>query len=219
MKYELQAAELIIFDCDGVLVDSEVIFNQVLVEDLAARGHAMSVEESMRLFVGGSMESVKDAMRNRGLDLAEDWIELIYAKVKARLEEHVEPIPGVKTLVQKLTQANMAYCVASNGPVDKMHITLGKTGLLPYFEKAIFSAYEINHWKPDPALFLHAAQHFSVKPEKCVVIEDSQQGVLAAHRAQMPCLAFAPHGYDAALEKYGAKCFESMDDVFTMLSL
>lgn len=211
--------ELIIFDCDGVLVDSEIIFNQVLSEDLFERGLKLNVEQTMALFVGGSMESVEAKITGLGIALPDSWIEGIYAKVLARLEQGVEPIAGIPELLAYLAKTDIPFCVASNGPVHKMNLTLGQNDLLKYFESGLFSAYEINSWKPEPGLFLHAAKQFSVEPQNCVVIEDTGTGTLAAKNAGMPCLGYAPDGPDAKLEVNGAKCFTNMNDVVGLLGL
>lgn len=213
------APELIIFDCDGVLVDSEIIFNKVLVEDLREHGMHLDLKESMALFVGGSMEGVVNAAKARGIGLPADWIESLYAKVLARLEQGVDAVAGVHELLEQLNTLGLPFCVASNGPIHKMEVTLGSTGLLPHFENAMFSAYEIDFWKPEPELFLHAATQFSIVPKNCIVIEDSGTGTLAAQRAGMPCLGYAPEGHDERLSNNGAKCFSSMDEVVDLIGL
>ena len=211
--------ELIIFDCDGVLVDSEVIFNEILTDDLRSRGMHLSLDETMELFLGGSMEGVKAEVLSRGLALPEQWVEDLYAKVLNRLKQGVDAIDGVLDLLKALNQNKLPFCVASNGPVHKMDITLGSTGLLPFFENAVFSAYEINSWKPEPELFLTAAKHFGVSAAHCVVIEDSHNGTLAAKHAGMRCLGFAPHGPDERLSNNGALCFTHMHEVAGLLKL
>jgi len=113
----------------------------------------------------------------------------------------------------------MPFCVASNGPIHKMELTLGKTGLLPHFQDRMYSAYEVNIWKPEPGLFLHAAKQFSTDPANCVVIEDSGTGTLGAKNAQMPCIGYAPEGPNKELEDNGAICFRHMSEVLELLSL
>lgn len=211
--------ELIIFDCDGVLVDSEIIFNEVLSEDLAERGLLLSIEQTMALFIGGSMENVEAQVASRGVKLPGNWIEGVYSKVLARLEDGVDPVAGIQELLGYLTETNVPFCVASNGPVHKMKVTLGQNDMLKFFENGMFSAYDIKSWKPEPGLFLHAAQQFSVEPQNCVVIEDSGTGTLAAQNAGMPCLGYAPEGPDAKLEANGAKCFSNMNEVVGLLRL
>jgi len=100
-----------------------------------------------------------------------------------------------------------------------MELTLGKTNLLPHFKNAMFSAYEINFWKPEPDLFLHAARQFSVAPENCLVIEDSGAGTLAAKSAGMRCLGYAPDGHDERLAINGATCFSSMHEVVELIGI
>jgi len=211
--------ELVIFDCDGVLVDSEIIFNEVLREDLANYGLMLDLQECMELFVGGSMETVESAVIARGIALPENWIDQLYSKVDVRLRQGVDVIAGIPELISLLNKKQLPFCVASNGPVHKMQITLGQNDLLKHLEDAMFSAYEINSWKPEPVLFLHAANHFSVEPQNCVVIEDSENGTLAAKNAGMPCLAYAPEGTNPKLTANGATCFQSMLEVPAMLGL
>jgi len=176
--------ELIIFDCDGVLVDSEIIFNQVMVEDLNEHGLDLNLKQSMALFVGGSMESVQSAVEAKGIKLPSDWIEKLYTKVLKRLEQGVDPVAGVPEVLKRLSVA-----------------------------------YDINFWKPDPALFLHAAQQFSIAPENCIVIEDSDNGTLAAKRAGMPCLGYAPEGHCETLAANDAQCFSDMSELVGLLGL
>jgi len=212
-----RSTELIIFDCDGVLVDSEIIFNQVMAQDLSEHGLKLNLQQCMALFVGGSMESVKSAVEARGIPLPGDWIENLYDKVLKRLEEGVDPVAGIPESLEQLSMHGMPFCVASNGPIHKMELTLGKTGLLPYFENAMFSAYDINSWKPDPELFLHAAQKFSTAPGNCIVIEDSDNGTLAAKRAGMPCLGYAPEGHNEVLAANNAQCFSDMKELIGLI--
>lgn len=215
----IKTPELIIFDCDGVLVDSEIIFNDVLREDLNTHGLVLNAKESMALFVGGSMESVQAVLMERGVQLPENWIEQVYSKVDARLRQGVDVVAGIPELLKLLAHNKYPFCVASNGPVHKMHNTLGQNDLLPHFENALFSAYEINSWKPEPELFLHAADQFAVEPANCLVIEDSINGTQAAKNAGMPCLAYTPEGPNEALAETGATCFGLMSDIPVLLGI
>jgi len=213
------STQLIIFDCDGVLVDSEILFNEVLVELLSEHGWEMDLKQSMAIFVGGSMEGVQSSVEASGIKLPEGWIDDLYARVLARLEQGVDPVSGIHDVLSRLSEIKMPFCVASNGPIHKMELTLGKTGLMPFFEGAMFSAYEIDRWKPDPELFLHAARQFSVLPENCIVIEDSSTGTLAAKRAGMPCFGYAPDGHDEALVANNAQCFTHMNELVNLIGL
>lgn len=212
--------KLVIFDCDGVLVDSEIATNHVLIEDLATRGLNVTMDQCMDLFVGGTMKGVYAKARAMGADLPEGWVELIYAKMYARLEEGIDLVPGVPELLAQLKAANIPFCVASNGSEAKMKITLGQNGLWDMFHPhAMFSAHSLGIAKPDPGLFLAAASHFDVQARDCVVIEDSETGVLAAARAGMRCLGHVPHGNGTRLAKHNAEVFQSMEDVAALLSL
>lgn len=219
IKAVIKTPKLIIFDCDGVLVDSEVIFNEVLRDDLTGYGMELTVKESMDLFVGGSMESVQAAVATRGIELPKDWVDLLYEKVQTRLGAGVDAVAGIPELLKLLTEKAIPFCVASNGPIKKMNLTLGQNDLLHYFEKGLFSAYELDSWKPEPTLFLHAAKQFKVAPSDCLVIEDSLNGTLAAKNAKMPCLAYAPEGHNEKLAATGATCFTNMTEIPTLIGL
>ena len=202
--------KLIIFDCDGVLVDSEPTSNQALVDNLAGYGLPLTLEESMRLFVGGSMQGVQVRAKELGAKLPDNWIDEIYSEMYSRLREGVEPIPGVIDALQVITDAGLPVCVASNGSDEKMHITLGSTGLMHYFKDAMFSAHSLGVWKPDPGLFLAAATQFGIAPNECVVIEDSLTGATAASNAGMSCMAYTPEHADERFAEAGATCFRQM---------
>ncbi|GGH33638.1 haloacid dehalogenase superfamily, subfamily IA, variant 3 with third motif having DD or ED/haloacid dehalogenase superfamily, subfamily IA, variant 1 with third motif having Dx(3-4)D or Dx(3-4)E [Cribrihabitans marinus] len=209
--------DLIIFDCDGVLVDSEPASNQCLVDNLARYGLELDLARSMELFVGGTMAGVRDIARDMGANLPEEWLDEIRAETHARLAQGVEAVPGINALLDLADRADLPFCVASNGSPKKMRITLGQTGLWDRFEGAIFSAYELGVSKPDPALFQAAARHFDAQAP--VVIEDSRSGVLAARRAGMRCLGYAPHGNGVALAELGAEVFADMRAVPRLLGL
>ena len=211
--------DLVIFDCDGVLVDSEAPTMQVLTANLARHGLAIAPEEAMRLFVGGTMAGVADTARALGADLPRDWVEGIYAEIYARLRRGVDAIPGVHAVLDALDAARIPACVASNGSDEKMDITLGATGLAARFAGRRFSAHALGVAKPDPGLFLIAARQMGVPPARCVVIEDSTTGARAARRAGMRCLGYAPHGDGANLSAEGARPFPGMRAVPALLGL
>ncbi len=209
--------DLVIFDCDGVLVDSEVTTNQVMVDNLAGYGLHLTLSDCMSMFVGGTMSGVRNKAREMGADLPDDWTEQIYAEIYARLREGTPLIDGIPELLAQLDASGMSYCVASNGRPEKMQITLGQNGLWERFSKVVFSAHMLGSAKPDPALFLTAAQHFDAKSP--VVIEDSENGVTAAIRANMRCLAYAAHDDGARLSALGAEVFTDMSHVPGLLGL
>jgi HAD superfamily hydrolase (TIGR01509 family) len=205
--------DLVIFDCDGVLVDSEIVANTVIAENLSRHGLRLSVAESMATFMGGSMVHVRDTARAMGADLPEDWIAMIYAEMYAALRRGVEVIAGIPVLLDRLEAAGIPYCVASNGSDEKMDITLGGTGLAPRFAGRRYSAHALGVAKPDPGLFLIAAQSAGVPPDRCLVVEDSNSGAMAARRAGMACLGYVPEGHPDLLSAEGATIIRHMDEV------
>ena len=141
--------KLVIFDCDGVLVDSEQVTNEVMVASLKRYGLTMTVEQSMDHFVGGTMASVMSKSRAMGADLPETWIDDVYAEMYARLEQGVDLVPGIPNLLDRLAAEAIPFCVASNGSEAKMKITLGQNGLWDRFHPhAMFSAHALGVAKP-----------------------------------------------------------------------
>ena len=210
---------LVIFDCDGVLVDSEPITNVVVARNLTGYGMQIDAQTAMERFVGGTMRRVADQVRAEGIDLPEDWVDEIYEEMYAALRQGTPLIPGVVSLLDQLTQAGVDFCVASNGAESKMHITLGQNDLLDRFKDAMFSAYTLGVAKPDPGLFLHAAKTMGAQPETCVVVEDSATGALAAKRAGIRCFGYAPHDDGAALAEQGAVVFADMAGLARLLEV
>ncbi|EEE38189.1 HAD-superfamily hydrolase, subfamily IA, variant 1 [Rhodobacteraceae bacterium KLH11] len=209
--------DLVIFDCDGVLVDSEVLTNQVIVDNFARYGLHVSLAECMSLFVGGTMTGVRDKARKLGADLPEGWIEQIYAEIFERLRAGTPLIAGILDVLTLLEARGILYCVASNGRVEKMQITLGQNGLWERFRDVMFSAHVLGIGKPDPTLFLTAARHFGATSP--VVVEDSENGVTAAIRADMRCLGYAAHDDGARLAALGAEVFSDMAQLPALLRL
>lgn len=201
----------VLFDCDGVLVDSEPITNTLLAEDLTTRGLPLSKDECIALFVGGTIRGVADRARALGADLPEDWIDLFYARMFDRLGQGCPTVPGIEGAVARLAAAGLGLAVGSNGPPRKMEVTLGQhPGLRAAFGPHIHSAQLLGRPKPDPLVWLHAAQGLGVQPEACVVVEDSATGARAARAAGMRCLGYAPHGGADRLAAEGAEIFADM---------
>ncbi|GAB5435004.1 HAD family hydrolase [Falsiruegeria mediterranea] len=209
--------DLVIFDCDGVLVDSEVVSNQVMVDNLARYGVQMTLKDCMSQFVGTTMTGGMQMARDMGADLPDDWIDEIYAETYAALEGGVPLVRGVPDVLAHLDASGIPYCVASNGSREKMRITLGQNGLWERFETVMFSAHEFGVGKPEPDLFLAAAQHFGAKSP--AVIEDSPSGSLAAQRASMRCFGYAEHDDGARLADHGAQVFHDMAELPALLEL
>lgn len=210
---------LVIFDCDGVLVDSEPITNRILAEDLTRHGLPLDMAQCIELFVGGTMASVYTRALELGAKLPEDWVTRFYDIMCAALAAEVEAIPGAHMAVTTVQRAGLATCVASNGPMRKMDITLVRTGLQPLVEGRIFSAHEVGIAKPDPGLFLYAAQTLGIAPADCVVIEDSASGARAAEAAGMRCLGFTRDTPAAKLTAHGAEPFDDMARLPALLGL
>lgn len=205
--------DLVIFDCDGVLVDSEGPTNTLLAENLSGYGMQITPQECMALFVGGTMASVGDRVRGMGVRLPDDWVDEIYRLMYARLAEDTPLIPGVAELLDHLDDVGTPFCVASNGSEQKMQITLGQNGLWERFEGRMFSAHLLGVAKPDPGLFLTAAARMGADPARCIVIEDSRSGVTAAVRAGIRCLAYAPDGGGAELAELGAEIIRDLSEI------
>lgn len=213
----LDMHDLVIFDCDGVLVDSEPLANQVMIDSLSQYGLHLTMQDCMALLVGTTMTKAQDLARDMGAVLPENWIEEIYSETYARLRKGVPLIKGVPELLEVLDARGIPCCVASNGRVDKMKITLGQNGFWDRFKDAMFSAHVVGVGKPDPTMFQAAARHFGAKSP--VVIEDSPSGVTAAIRADMRCLGYAAHDDGARLAEIGAEVFSDMAEVPGLLGI
>lgn len=179
---------LVIFDCDGTLVDSEVLGNRVLCEMAAEHGLPLALEEALTVFKGTKMaEQLLEIERRLGRRLPEDFVPEFRRRTAAAFESSLVPVEGALDVVRTLRSPK---CVASSGPPEKIALTLSLTGLLPHFEEHIFSSYEVGSWKPDPGLFLHVAEVMGFEPEECVVVEDSAPGFQAGLAAGMRTFAY-----------------------------
>ncbi|MEP5153466.1 HAD family phosphatase, partial [Planktotalea sp.] len=165
--------DMVIFDCDGVIVDSEPITNRVMQASLARHGLALEFDEIMRLFVGGTMQGVMKLAIDMGAKLPDDWLDQIYGEMFVSLAEQVEPIPGIVPVLDALDAVGIPYAIGSNGPHAKMDVTLTRTGLKQRFEGRIHSREDVPNPKPAPDVYLRAAQSLGIAPERCAVIEDS----------------------------------------------
>jgi HAD superfamily hydrolase (TIGR01509 family) len=203
--------ELVIFDCDGVLVDSEWISNRVMAEAITEAGLPTTTEECMRLFMGRRWEDSLEMIEARlGRPLPPEFTDSYIGRRDAALAAELEPVAGVAEAIARLP---VDRCVASSGTPEKIRFTLGHTGLLHLFEGRIFSAHEVENGKPAPDLFLHAAQVMGHTPERCAVVEDTIVGIQAARAAGMRALGYAGHFDVAVLAAAGAEPFESMDEL------
>ena len=187
---ESQPIELVIFDCDGTLVDSETVVAEVLAGCAREQGVSLTARESLRRFKGGRIADVVSVFETEhGVVLPESFVADFRERSNRALRERLQPMEGAVELLQAM---HLPYCLASNGMRSKMDVTLGTTGLDRFFPAdRIFSGYEIGSWKPEPELFLHAARHFGVEPSRCAVIEDSLPGIQAGLAAGMTVFALA----------------------------
>ena len=175
--------ELVIFDCDGVLVDSERLAVRVEAAVLAELGWPLSQAEVIERFMGRSQSFMLEAIQERlGEDLPDGWRELLDRRYRAAYEAELTPVDGV---VEALDRIAIPTCVASGGSHETLRHTLGLTGLYERFQGRIFSATEVAEGKPAPDLFLHAAARLGAEPAACAVVEDSRYGVQAARAAGM----------------------------------
>ncbi len=188
----LPKPHLVIFDCDGVLVDSEAIENQLLVDMAASHGVSVDSQAAHRDFLGRRLADCITWMEDAaGLALPETFITDYRRKLHDVIECELQPVAGAHAALEQMTSLT---CVASNGPRPKIEQALRVTGLRRFFQDRLFSAYDIDAWKPAPDLFLHAAGAMGVAPSDCVVVEDSPLGVEAARAAGMQVVLYAPAG-------------------------
>jgi HAD superfamily hydrolase (TIGR01509 family) len=206
----------VIFDCDGVLVDTELISNTVLARLLTEAGLPTTYEDCMRDFRGRSIASVMAIAGERhGSAWDFDVGERYYAEVEEVFRRELEPVPGV---IAALDRIALPSCVASSGPHHKMAVTLRRTGLWERFQGRIFSATEVAAGKPAPDLFLHAAERMGFDPATTAVVEDSLPGVQAAVAAGMRALAFTRHSQPAELAAAGGEPFADMAELPALLA-
>lgn len=212
--------KLVIFDCDGVVVDSEVITNSFLRDEMAAHGLDLPLGQIMDLFVGGTIAGVAVRAGELGARLPEDWVESFYTRICARLAQGTPMVAGIMGVLERLEAAGIPYCIGSNGRHVKMQATLGQhPELAARFKSNVFAASDVAHPKPAPDLFLHAAATMGHPPKACVVIEDSPNGARAAKAAGIRCFGYAPEGDGAKLVTEGATVFRRMDDLPALLAL
>jgi HAD superfamily hydrolase (TIGR01509 family) len=212
---------LVIFDCDGVLVDSEPLANESFSAALKPHGLDWTVEETMGRLMGRSLKScVEVCEAELGRKLPDDFVEKMQAVTYQSFRDApLQAVPGVKNAVLAVQQAGFATCVASSGSLEKMKFTLGLTGLWDLFDGRIFSSGQVSRGKPFPDLFLHAAIAMNEQPFACTVVEDSVPGIEAARAAGMRALAYAgaPYADRAALAKAGGILFDDMNQLLQLV--
>lgn len=211
------ATALVIFDCDGVLVDSDRISLRIQAEHITALGMPTTYEDCVRDFLGIGVPATLRLLEERlGGPLPEGWETELDAAVKAAFRRELLPVDGIEAALDAI---DVPTCVASSGSQEKMRLTLGLTGLRERFEGRIFSADEVERGKPAPDLFLFAAERMGARPEDCVVVEDSPFGAAAATSAGMRILGYAPDGDGTSLAREGATVFHDMAELPGLLRI
>ena len=212
----------VLFDCDGVIVDSEGPTLDLLRDDLARHGLSLTRHRLESDFVGGTIETVARRAIAAGASLPDGWVADFYGRMYAMLARGTPLVPGILEVFARLDAAGIPYAVGSNGPAEKMQISLGQHMLTPRF-RAVLSAQALGRPKPDPTVYLQAAAACDARPEACMVIEDSPTGARAALSAGIPCLGFAPEGPDTpsarGLAALGLPLFQGMDKLPALLGL
>jgi HAD superfamily hydrolase (TIGR01509 family) len=209
--------ELLILDCDGVVVDSEPITMRVLTEMLNELGVSIGAEEANERFIGTTFSRTLELIAElRGEALPEQFVPNYRDRTFAAMEAELKPVPGIEAALDQIT---IPYCIASNGPHVKMRKTLSLTSLLSRFEGRMFSSADVPRGKPFPDLFLFAASHFAVAPAACLVVEDSASGIAAALAAGMPVYGFSGSTPDGRLIAAGArKVFRQMSELPSLVA-
>lgn len=222
MRYPLvMAFDLIIFDMDGTLVDSEPVANRVFFEKLVALGLDPHFDEATiaRDLTGLSLPSCFEHVRTHyGLTLPEDFEAILQAETYRRLRAELNPVPGVPEMLRQVPQPK---CVASSSELEKIELSLALCGLAGYFGPHCFSARQVARGKPHPDLFLHAAKEMGYAPQVCAVVEDSLPGVTAGLRAGMTVFAYRPDPQDhqgATFRDLGCRVFSDMAELPALLN-
>jgi HAD superfamily hydrolase (TIGR01509 family) len=216
--------ELIIFDCDGVLIDSEWVASRLIAAEMTRLGWAMDAAESMRLFLGMSISDMEPMIEARiGRALPAGWRQRIAGELLVALGTEAKLIDGAKEILEQVDAMGMDWRVASNSSDEEMAVKFARTGLSELTAGRAHSASSViargGKAKPAPDIFYAAAASACVTPENCLVIEDSPLGVRGAVAAGMVCYGYAPHGDGAHLKDAGARgIFKNLNELFGVLA-
>jgi HAD superfamily hydrolase (TIGR01509 family) len=209
--------ELVIFDNDGVLVDSERLANRVLADLLTEHGWPKTTDQCAEEFRGGSLARVRAAFARATFRDLPGLFDVAYQeRLFAGLRAGLATIAGVRSVLDRLDAIGVPFCLASSGTRDRILLTLNSTGLMPRFAGRIFSAESVDHPKPAPDLFLHAAESLGADPSNCAVVEDSEAGIRAAKAAGMTVFGYTAVAPVARLGEAHV-LFHSMDDLPELL--
>jgi HAD superfamily hydrolase (TIGR01509 family) len=207
----------IIFDSDGVLVDSETLSAKVFQEMAMELGFELDFETAVEQFSGNSMKMNLQFIReNIEMTLPENFEKEFRRRTYEVFKTDLKAVPGIVELIRKV---RTPFCVASSGPMEKIRLNLELAGLLEYFEGRIFSSYDIGKWKPDPGIFIHAAKEMGCAPEACVVVEDSAAGIRAAVAGGFKVYGLARRQNKELFKQLGAVTFDDMNTLEKLLNL
>ncbi len=209
----LKKYDLIIFDCDGTLVDSEALSNKVIAELMRELGIKITDQEAFDQFAGTTLTYIAEYIeRALGQPCPYDLESVFRPRVTAVFEEELKPVVGVSDFIVKVS--SLKRCVASNGPQKKMAQTLRVTGLAKYFTEAqVFSAYDVQKWKPEPDLFLYAIEKMGSKSNSTLVIEDSMTGAMAAINGGIDVIVYTAHTDPQPFHEHNIPTFNSFVDL------
>ncbi len=209
-----ESLRLVIFDCDGVLVDSEGPANRLVAAQITALGWPLGVEESLQHFMGMSLDGMVPVIeRHLGRSIPSEWPDRLRVKMLDVLAREVEPMPGAAEVLRGVTALGLPYRIASNSSHQEMKIKFCRCGLVPLVKGRVHSARDVARSKPAPDVYLLAARVGGVAPADCLVVEDSVPGTEAARAAGMAVLGLVPHGDGADLAALGATIIRSLDEV------
>ena len=210
--------KLVIFDCDGVLVDSEPVTDRAMALNLARYGLTLSESEVHKLFVGGTIKGAGEEATRMGANLPENWVDEMYGETFAALRQGVDVLPGVYGLLDKITAQGIKIAIASNGPVAKMEITLPPVDLWDRFAGRIYSGHD-HGAKPAPDMILKIMADAGVRPADTVMIDDSMPGCLSAINAGARCLGFVADGDPTRFDNTPIEPVAHMDDIAGLIGL
>ena len=206
----------LIFDCDGTLVDSEMICNEALRIQLEREGFREDAITLLARYRGAKMQHIVDDLQRRhGSRFSSDFVKQYRQIVSMLFATDLRQVDGV---AEALSAMDLPVCVASSGPVEKIRQALEVTGLLQYFDGRIFSSYDLGSWKPEPDLFLFAAKSMGFEPAACAVIEDSEIGIQAATAGKMRSFWYRPDGTQELAGVYpDTRVFSAMSQLPAMV--
>ena len=216
-KVTMKNIKCVIFDCDGVLVDSEIIANQILLSMAREFGLEMTLEDAIKNFNGRRLnDSFQHIEKLTNKKLPDNFENEFRKQTFETFKTDLKSVKGVKEFIDNLS---VSYCVASSGPREKINLNLTTTGLIEKFEHKIFSSYEIDSWKPEPEIFIHASKQMGFTTDECIVIEDSTAGVIAAVKGGFKVYGLANENNAQELKNEGAVIFYNYEELAKMLTV